>query len=60
MNASAGSLSTNSIKHSPCFTSRQMKEAPLEVALRDSMESLLRPCKNVEEVQGLEWKGLGQ
>ena len=27
MNASAGSLSTNSIKHSPCFTSRQMKES---------------------------------
>ena len=27
MNASAGSLSTISIKHSPCFTSRQMKES---------------------------------
>ena len=26
MNASVGSLSTNSIKHGPCFTSRQMKE----------------------------------
>ena len=27
MNASAGSLYTNSNKHSPCFTSRQMKES---------------------------------
>ena len=27
MNASVGSLSTNSIKHSPFFTSRQMKES---------------------------------
>ena len=27
MNASAGSLSTNSIKHSLCFTSRSMKES---------------------------------
>ena len=27
MNASAESLSTNSIKHRPCFTSRQMKES---------------------------------
>ena len=27
MNASAGSLSTNSIKHSPYITSRQMKES---------------------------------
>ena len=27
MNASEGSDSTNSIKHSPCFTSRQMKES---------------------------------
>ena len=27
MNASVGSLSTNSIKHKSCFTSRQMKES---------------------------------
>ena len=27
MDASAESLSTNSIKHSPCFTSRQIKES---------------------------------
>ena len=27
MNASVGSLSTNSIKQSPCFTSRQMKKS---------------------------------
>ena len=27
MNASAGSLSTNSIEHRPCFTSRQIKES---------------------------------
>ena len=27
MNASAGSFSTNLIKHRPCFTSRQMNES---------------------------------
>ena len=38
MNASAGSLSTNSIKHSPCFTSRQMKES----SSRDCIKGLRR------------------
>ena len=42
MNATAGSLSTNSIKHSPCFTSRQMKKSSSRGCIKGFYEILAK------------------
>ena len=42
MNASVGSLSTNSTKHSPCFTSRQMKESSSRGHIKEILGSLVK------------------
>ena len=57
MNASAGSDSTNSIKHRPCFTSRQMKKSSSRGCIKEFHGILAKTHKSVEEVQGLEWQG---
>ena len=52
MNASVEGLSTNSIKHRPCFTSRQMKESSSRGLIK-GLHRILDPYKNVEGASGL-------